>query len=709
MTHSRGKTLGLGLMLLGMVSPQLQANTSDEDELLALYGDTEMISIATGSLQSITKAPAVATVINADDIREMGASELDQVLETVPGLHVARSALGYNPIYTFRGIRSNYNPQVLLLINGIPISSLYNGDRGLIWGGMPVNAIERIEVIRGPGSALYGADAFAGVINITTLSGSDITQNEFGVRAGSYDTQDAWGKLAGEWHDFTLGMIVEFHQTDGQHELIGSDLQSGLDALAGTSASNAPGAVSLSRENLDIRLDIVKDNWQFRSGLQRRRNWGNGAGVAEALDPDNRWKSDRFNADLTYHNANFSDFWDLQAQISYFDTSTEAENDMHIFPAGSDLTLIGLGGVYPEGLIGNPESFERHTRANITASYTRLEKHHIRGGIGYVFSDLYKVRETKNFGPDPITGEQLPPGSPVVDVSDTPYVYLQEGNRENTYIYLQDIWHLADDWELTAGLRYDDYSDFGNTTNPRVALVWSSSRKLTTKLLYGKAFRAPAFAETRAINNPVVLGNPDLDPETLSSYELAFDYRATERLRFSLNLFHYDWRDIIKFTADASGNTKTANNAGSQTGKGLELDLDWRINDLWQVKANYAWQDSVDEATDRRTSQVPGSQAYLAANWTLSDRVQLHGQLNWVMSREREALDTRDSIDDYATLDLTLNYRDDNNAWGGSIMLRNLTDTDAREPSDWSNPVAAIPDDLPLEGRNIYAQIYFKF
>src|SRR5690606_25054979 len=115
-----------------------------------------------------------------------------EVLETVPGLHVSRNAFGYSPVYTFRGIYAQYNPQVLMLMNGIPITNLFQGDRNLIWGGMPVKSIARIEIIRGPGSALYGADAFAGVINVITKSRADIPKGEAGVRIGSFNTRGVW-------------------------------------------------------------------------------------------------------------------------------------------------------------------------------------------------------------------------------------------------------------------------------------------------------------------------------------------------------------------------------------------------------------------------------------------------------------------------------------------------------------------------------------
>ena len=153
-----------------------------EEDFMALYGGEEFISIATGVEQPLYKAPAVASVLTQKDIEQIGATDIDEILETVPGLHVARDAAGYNPIYTFRGISARSNPQVLMLINGIPITNLFAGDRNQVWGGMPVQAIEKIEVIRGPGSALYGADAFAGVINIVTIKADGEESFEAGVR-----------------------------------------------------------------------------------------------------------------------------------------------------------------------------------------------------------------------------------------------------------------------------------------------------------------------------------------------------------------------------------------------------------------------------------------------------------------------------------------------------------------------------------------------
>ncbi|MGH8610740.1 MAG: TonB-dependent receptor plug domain-containing protein, partial [Gammaproteobacteria bacterium] len=119
--------------------------SSDEEALLSAFGNEEMISIATGKKQPVSRAPAITSVVTAEDIKAMGATDLDEALEAVSGLHVARNGVAYNPIYTIRGIFSAVNPQVLVLINGISLTNLNFGDRSLFWGDMPVESIQRIE------------------------------------------------------------------------------------------------------------------------------------------------------------------------------------------------------------------------------------------------------------------------------------------------------------------------------------------------------------------------------------------------------------------------------------------------------------------------------------------------------------------------------------------------------------------------------------
>ena len=687
------------------------ADESEEEALLELYGGEELVSIATGSAQPISKAPAVATVVTAADIKEIGARDIDDVLETVPGLHVSRDVLGGNSIYAFRGIYDRNNPQVLMLVNGISISNLFVGNRGNAWGGMPVESISRIEVIRGPGSAIYGADAFAGVINIVTKNANEIDGTQVGIRYGSFNSKEAWLLHGGNYAGFDVAFMAEVKSTDGHNEDVDSDFQNLSDGIIPTppfpDVSLAPGSTNNSRDNLDLRLDVRKEHWMFRGGLQRRRNLEVGFGIGAALDPNAEYASDRWNADLTYHNPEFREDWDVQLQASFFNTSQEVEEDTVLFPPGAFLLAAPPGmttGPYPDGVIGNPEVWERHWRVNFTTLYTGFEDHAIRIGSGYTDSEIYRVREERNFGLDDMGGFILP-GSPLVDVSDTPFAFLPEKHRDNKYGFIQDVWSFANDWEFTAGIRYDDYNDFGDTWNPRAALVWSARHDTTLKLLYGQAFRAPSFAEFRNRPvNPVAVGNDELDPEEIETFEFAVDYRPFESLRFGSNIFYYEWDDIIRFVTE--GALATAQNVGEQTGYGLELEMEWSPTNDLSVIMNYAYQDSEDKDNDEDAGNAPHHQIYARANWEFMPNWTITPSVNYVIDRDRPPMDTRDELDDYVVVDLTLRSKAFSDKWEFALAARNLFNSSPEEPtpSDFN-----ISNDLPLERRSVFAEFRIDF
>nr|WP_305888664.1 TonB-dependent receptor [Methylomonas sp. SURF-2] len=690
----------------------------DEERALSqIYGGEEMVSLASGYKQPISKAPSIATVITAEDIKAIGATDIDEVLETVPGLHVARNTIGYNPIYTFRGIYTQFNQQVLMMINGIPITNSYTGSRSEVWGGMPIKNIARIEVVRGPGSAVYGADAFAGVINVITKTKQDIDGTEVGGRVGSFDTYDGWGLHGGEWAGFDVALALEYHKTAGQDSIVDADLQSQFDSIFGSRASLAPGPVNLSRDNLDARLDLSRGNWRFRGGLQHRGDWGNATGVAQALDPVNRFGSDRWNADLTYHNDEIEN-WDLTSQVSYFETSQEVQRNLTLFPAGSVLPIDGNGQIgpgapvtFPNGYIGNPEVWERHVRISQSLRYTGFQQHQILSGLGFNYDSLFRARVSQNFGIDPTSGAPIPslPGIPLIDVSGTASTFIPEVDRKVAFLFLQDQWNFANDWSLTAGARYDRYSDFGNTFNPRAALIWEASYDLTAKLMYGSAFRAPSFQEMYIINNPAQLGNPSLQPETMENIELGFDYHPTGNLRLGLNFFGYWWKQMIRFVPDANAPTATAQNTGTQQGYGSELEAEWQALESLKIVGHYAYQRSREESLDHDAGYSPAHQIYLRANWEFLPNWNLSPQVKWIVGRDRAFGDSRQPVADYTWADLTLRRRNLIDRVDIAFSVRNLFDVSAREPSLGGNPQAAIPNDLPLASRNFYGEINIRF
>ncbi|HYD81239.1 MAG TPA: TonB-dependent receptor [Paucimonas sp.] len=679
------------------------AQTSDEDELALAYGDKSSVSIATGSQQAIVRAPAVASVITAQDIDAMGATDLDQVLESVPGLHVSYSNQAFNPLYGFRGIVTGYNAQVLMLVNGIPITNVFTGNRSQIWGGMPLENVARIEVIRGPGSALYGADAFSGVINVITKNARDINGTEYGMRAGSFKTRDGWVQYGGTLGAVDAAFYLRAGHTDGQRGVIDKDFQSLLDSLFGTRASLAPGRVNAVRNALDARADLSYDNWRFRAGYQKREV-GIGAGLAESLDPTSRAPVSRLYLDLTYRNTNWAPNWDIAGVIGYFDVKERPGDPPYmLFPAGA------FGGAFPNGAIGNPGHSERHSHGNLSAFYTGFTNHRMRIGIGFRVEDLYETKESKNFNfvSIPGVGPVFMPLPSVVDASNDPaLVFMRPHKRHLGYVYAQDEWNIAKDWALTAGIRHDRYSDFGGTTNPRLALVWDAAYNVVIKAMHGRAFRAPNFTELYSINNPVTIGNANLRPETITTDELALSWQPSQNLQTNLSFFKYRMEDIIRFTPNADPTTgQTAQNVGTQTGRGLELEVNWDPTRSLRLTGNFSLQHSTDGATGKDAGLAPQRRLFARADWRFAPLWQFGSTLNHVADRKREPNDTRPQIADYSTVDLTLKREKFAGNWEFRATVLNLFNRDAREPTF---APGNIPNDLPLPRRSFYLEFQHK-
>lgn len=674
------------------------AQPAQEEEDLALaYGDKDFVYIATGNKQLLRNAPSTATVITADEIAAMGATDLDEVMETIPGVHVNRSTNTYPPLYTFRGIVTAYNPQVLMLVNGKPVTDIFIGNRGNAWGGLPLENVSRIEVIRGPGSALYGADAYAGTINIVTKTAAEIDGTQFGVRAGSYDTWTSWAQHGGNLGPIEIAAYVQAGATNGQREIVRQDYQSSvLDPAFGTHASFAPGPVHLGRESFDAGLDLGYEKWRLRLGVKDRLDMGTGAGVSNALDPSGNVASHRINADLSWQDPQFAKDWSLSFDARFLHLSEEFT--LNIYPPGARLPT----GLFPAGVIGNPSRWQRQSGLATTVQYTGFTNHRLRMGVGHDVLDLYKVRETKNFTFVGLVPSPLPS---VVDVSSTS-PYVSPYKRNLSYAYLQDEWNFARDWTLTAGLRYDSYSDFGDTTNPRAALVWNASQDLTAKFMYGTAFRAPSVNEFASINNPVARGNANLQPEKIKTLEAGLSWQARRDIQVNLSVFRHELTDIIGLVTDPVASTgKTYQNMGKQKGGGGELEAAWDATSSLRLSGHYAYQKNIDETTKHDAGYAPHHHIYARADWRFIPGWQLNGQVNYVADRNRTFGDNRPQIPDYTTADLTLRTERPKQGWDFAASVRNLFDADVREPSFAGS---GITYDLPMARRNFWLQARYS-
>ncbi|MEY8216623.1 MAG: TonB-dependent receptor, partial [Colwellia sp.] len=304
--------------------------------------------------------------------------------------------------------------------------------------------------------------------------------------------------------------------------------------------------------------------------------------------------------------------------------------------------------------------------------------------------------EWKNFGPAIIELGQTTQDGTLTSVKGTPYIFLDDHHRRLSYISLQDEWAFASDWEFTAGIRYDDYSDFGSTINPRLALVWQTQHNLTSKFLYGSAFRAPSFGELYSSNNPVLRGNPELNPEEIDTWELAFDYRPSFDWKIFFNIYKYQASDLISVVAGIK------QNALKQDGIGSEFEAHWQVNDQLKIKMGYAWQGAKDN-DNNSIADAPQDTFDITIQWQVFTDLSLYANSLWITNRDRATTDLRPEIDDYNLTNLTFNYTGFDNITF-TLAAKNVFNSNAREASN-----GVIAEDYPLEQHGYWLTASYQY
>ena len=723
--------------LLAVFSLSSQLTFSDDmmlEEEMALSFEDEYVSIASGYEEVLSRAPAVASVITQKRIEAMGAKNLDDVLRSIPGMHIGISDHRFETIYSIRGIDTTTTDKALVLINSVPITQLFKGDRG--WSAdIPASTIKQVEVIRGPGSSVYGADAFSGVINVITKNGEDIDGLQVSGGAGSFDSSQA-SILFGKAYD-TVDVVFAFdyYKTDGDEDrTVKKDRQTILDGNLGTNASlasgpNGPGAFQTQGEHFDIRVELSYDNWRVRAWNWIRRNMGLGPGEAQAIDSRGSFDTENYLVDLTYQPAPIRENMRFESTLSYMKVKSEAY--LKLFPPGTRLPLDSDGNInrppnvvgvvnFPAGFIGGPSYEEEHTRLDAHLFITDIGDHRIRIGAGGSSARLFNIQDHKNNGAGVLDQNTLN-GDPLPSSVDHTYLttvsgddaFMAANKRDLFYLSMQDQWYLSPYWDLTAGLRYDNYSDFGSTTNPRVALVWHPSYDLTTKLLYGHAFRAPPFSRLYLQNNPIIRANPDLSPEKIKMYELSVNYQINFDLQTRVSAFHYKIEDFIEnIPVEGQTGLLSPENIGSREADGIEWEVSWAATDNLNLSGHYSHHNARDTKNGGPVSIAPRNKLFLMAEWQAVDRWSVNGIFNWISDTKRVEDDLRDPIDDYFIADLVVQHRLTDYDVEFELLVKNVFDTEATAPSPYDNNTpegAAIPEDYPLESRSFFLNVSSKF
>ncbi len=242
--------------------------TSDADTAITdmhssevIWLESEVVTIATRHEMPASKAPCIVTVITAEEIKNLGYRTFTEILRIVPGFEILKMADFGDVVPAVRGLESANKVRVMIdghFVNNPLRGSAFNG-----LDDFPVENIKKIEIIRGPGAAMYGENAFLGVINIFTKDASDIDGVRISSGYGSFDTYEENVIFGKKYGKVSISGMLHYRSTDGFRGTVDRDRQTTLDEIFGTSVSNAPGDAHDRRQEFATNLKVEYENLWF--------------------------------------------------------------------------------------------------------------------------------------------------------------------------------------------------------------------------------------------------------------------------------------------------------------------------------------------------------------------------------------------------------------------------------------------------------------
>ncbi len=633
-----------------MGSEEIKTAMLDDFEQSLMEGLEEVSDIATKTKLNIDETPAFITIIYRDTIAEYGIDTAFEALALIPGVELSMESTGAKQVI-FRGIKEK--GKIKLLVDGVPINNTYRGSM-YHYLDFPAELIDRIEVIRGPGSVLYGSNAINAVINIITRSGSDLAGSGGFISTASYGEQKG-GVLYTHLEDRLKFSVDAYAQNSNKQIDAGPDRSQTYEGKSYETLRDYSAGVAFEAENWKL-LARTKNSTQ-----------GTAFGIANYLEQDTH----RPGIENTTHFA----------ELSY--KTTAASLDLH-FKVGHKQYDQYVDSTYSPNTAQGDWVYgldyrEAGDYIDISATTAVSGNHTLSYGI---YADHTAAQLTDLF-----TYTEAAPGTPIIP-SDS--IIRPDVSRTITAAYIQSSYALNERLDILAGIRGDHFSDFGDSVSPRLAAVYALDEQTNIKMMYSRAFRAPSWIELYGSATGFSVGDDSLTAETADTAEIGIVTKKDIENLFRLNFFYTNVNEIIY-----RENT-TYTQQGTSHLYGGELEYKKRLGLATTMTFNLSHTDGVDRK-DEAITDIANQTANLRFGHKFQNRLISGTYATYVSPRKRADGDSRDDLEGYATLNQTLSYRYQNGLFI-SLSVKNLLDADIRYPA----PAGTYQDDYPREGRTFW-------
>ena len=582
------------LILFLITTTLLLSNDEISLENDFLQSLNEVSEIATKTKLNIDDVPSFVTVLHNKKLQKLGVTNVFEALGLVPGVSLQREASGV-PIVVFRGV--SQKSEVKLMVDGVSINNNY---RGSIYPYLhfPIELVERIEVIRGAGSVLYGSGAISGVVNIITKSASGSDTNSIFLSGGTEDSYQTGAYVTSNLGD--LNFAVDAYYKNRNKEIQNTDRH---------------------LTDYSFGISLQKDKFGLLARTKKSEQ-GNAYGLLGVQDT---------NQDK-YDNINETSF----IQLSYKDTLSK-NNKLEVTTGYSEYSQ-NIEASYPSSAVDsiktNYKENTYHVEANlISSSFTN---HEILLGMRYESSKTKK----SDWNID---------GIPTTPISKPGL------KRDTTSLYLADNFSLNSVIDILAGVRYDNYSDYGDSFSPNLGIVYRLNKKIKLKAQYSHAFRAPSWIE--------LTSNPSLNAETSHSFEAGIIYKANNENTLKMNIYSFDIDNMI--TKPARTYVQNTHNKFN----GVELEYIYIPNDNIEINVLASYINARDEDGEA-LANVANTLASSSLIYTTDSGINFGSYLKYVSSSPRTQTDAREDMSSSIIFDETISYSFKN--FTTSLIIKDL-------------------------------------
>jgi outer membrane receptor for ferrienterochelin and colicins len=569
------RALLLNIVILLSVSPWVLAEQQDPNEqenffemsIEELMQQELVVHSASKYTQRVKSAPSSVTIITADEIHKYGFRTLADILNSVQGMYIA-----YDRNYHYIGVRGfrrpgDYDTRVLLLVDGHRVNGNVSDDP--TFGTeciVDVDLIDRIEIIRGPGSALYGSNALLAVINVITKGAKQLRGLEVSGELASFDTQKGRVSYGNVFNNGVQLLVSASGYDSGGQQLYFKEFDdpathNGLvknddDQFHNLFAKVSAGDFTLMAAHTAREKGVPTAPWDTVFG-----------------DPRTRTNDNTTLIGLTYEH-NFADKSTVRGRVVYHQLDYDGVWPTDYAEEGQDPCIV----------LNGDSSRGRWWETELQYVCEPFERHKFAMGI----EGRYSVRQDQR-------------------VWDEKEVFFDDHRHgKNWGIYFQDEFAAFENLHLVGGIRYDWYDTVGGTTNPRLAVIYNLSKNTTLKLLYGEAFRAPNAYELYYQDGGLTQkASMNLKPETMKTYEVVLEQNINQQLRATISGFSYVMKDVVGQYTDPGDGLLVFKNINEVEARGMEVGVEGRWENDLRTRCSYSFVDTENKGQDGELVNSP--------------------------------------------------------------------------------------------------------